>query len=180
MGQKNTQRPRTWLINAKQKCNSQKYMSEENLILKAGAQFFQGTESSSSFIVWLVKARMLAMHFLVQPVPCGVIRPHSTHHTVNVHEVGSWLRGLGEKEEYSALLNEHLLIEFTCTHSPHLPGKNGTEIGVAITSPKSICAQAHGVIGLFKCVQMCLFTEEKFKTLGTNPEKYTHYISPNS
>lgn len=63
---------------AKQKCNSQKYMSEENLILKAGAQFFQGTESSSSFIVWLVKAKMLAMHFLVQPVPIIVIRPHST------------------------------------------------------------------------------------------------------
>lgn len=118
---------------------------------------------------------MLAMHFLVQPVPYGVIRPHSITPGGNVHVLGSWLRGWGEKEGYSAFLNEHLLMEFTCTHSPHLPGKNGTEIGVAL-----ICAQAHGVIGLFKCVQMCLFTEDKFKTLGTNPEKHTHYISPNS
>lgn len=43
-------------------------------------------------------------------------------------------------------------------------------------SPRAVCSQAHGVTGLFKCVQMSLFTEDKFKTLGTNPKKYTHYI----
>lgn len=38
-----------------------------------------------------------------------------------------------EEEGHNVFLNEHLPdTGFTCAHPPHLPGENGTEIGVAI------------------------------------------------
>lgn len=68
-----------------------------------------------------------------------------------------------EEEGYYAFLDEHLPTKFTCTHSAHLPGENETEIGVAILCLQISFSQVHGVLDLFKCVQICKFTAVNLK-----------------
>ena len=88
-----------------------------------------------------------------------------------VHEMGAWQRG----EERMLCFSEWASARRVHRHPPSTPAwwEWNRDWNSNFMFPKGVCSHAHGVIDLFKHIQMCKFIKDRFKTPGINPRKYT-------